>query len=107
MILECGLRSAEFKSEMEEQRATLWCKLLGKVVEVVMVQEHSTSPSPGVPPGWRVRECLDKDVECFGKGCRFTTDAADSPFGEVGELPEGSSASFDPLAEPGVEGKGS
>ena len=90
---------------MDEQRVTLWCKLFGKLVEAVIVQGHSASPSPGVPPGWRVRECLDKDVECFGKGCRFTTDAVDSPFGEVGELPEGASESVDPLAEPGFEGE--
>ncbi len=93
---------------MQEQRVTLWCKVLGRLVEVVIARNHHAQPPvPGVPEGWKVTECLEKDTPCFGKGCPFTTDGGESPFGEAGELPDLSSESFDPLAEPGSEGKGS
>ncbi len=91
---------------MEEQRVTLWCKVLGKLVEASLVRSRIAQQAIlGVPEGWRVADCLDKDVECFGKGCPFTTDGGDSPFGEVGELPEHPPEVFDPLADPGFEGE--
>lgn len=91
---------------MEEPRVTLWCKVLGKLVEVVIVKGRAAQPTaPGLPEGWKVSECVDKDVECFGRGCPFTTDGGDSPFGDIGELPELSPERVDPMAEPGFEGE--
>jgi len=91
---------------MQEQRVTLWCKMLGKLVEVSLIrtiQAHHAIPE--VPEGWQVADCLDKDVKCYGKGCPFTTDGGDSPFGEISELPELSPERVDPMAEPGFEGE--
>jgi hypothetical protein len=69
---------------MEEQRVALWCKVLGKLVEASLRRGRTGEPAvPGVPDGWRVAACLDKDTECFGRGCPFTTDGGESPFGEV------------------------
>ena len=88
------------------QRATLWCKMLGKLVEASLVRARTGQAAiPGVPEGWGVAECLDKDVECFGRGCPFTTDGGEVPFGEIGELPDHPSESGDPMAEPGFEGE--
>ena len=85
---------------------TLWCKILGKLVEVTLVTGRTgRSAVPGVPDGWRVAECLDKDVECFGKGCPFTTDGMDSPFGEAGQFPDAPLESFDPSTDPLFEGE--
>lgn len=70
----------------ETRRATVWCTILGRLVEVAIVRDPSSRIAvPRVPEGWRVVECLERDVACFGKGCPFTTDEAGSPFGEVGE----------------------
>jgi len=90
---------------MKEQRVTLWCKVLGRLVEAVLVESRASPTIPGVPEGWTVRECLDKDEGCFGKGCPFTMDGGETPFGEVGELPDLLFETFDPLAEPGFEGE--
>ena len=82
---------------MDEQRVTLWCRVLGKQVETVLVRSPSTQPPiPGVPVGWTVRDCLDKDVECFGKGCPFTTDGGEVPFGEPWERPDPTSEETQP-----------
>ena len=91
---------------MEGQRVALWCKVLGKLVEVVLVRGRTVQPAvPGVSEGWRVMECLDKDTACFGKGCPFTTDGGETPFGEVGELPDLRPERRDPSADPGFEGE--
>ena len=91
---------------MQEQRVTLWCKVLGKLVEVSLMRTGQVRHAiPGVSEGWGVADCLDKDVECFGKGCPFTTDGGEVPFGEIGEMSGQSSESFDPMAEPGFEGE--
>lgn len=87
------------------QRVTLWCKLLARPVEVELesAPHGDSSKTPGVPPGWRAASCLARDVECYNTGCPFTTDSADCPFGEVGELPEGPPERFDPSAGPVFE----
>jgi len=87
------------------QHATLWCKVLGRVVEGILVEANQAPPTPGVPGGWRVAECLDKDAGCFGKGCPFTTDGGELPFGEVGESVDLPLEALDPLAEPSFEGE--
>ena len=91
---------------MERQCMTLWCKLLGTLVEAVLVRDDAAGAAvPGVPSGWKAVDCLGRDAGCFGKGCPFTTDGGDSPFGEVGEFPERTPEACDPLAEPGFEGE--
>lgn len=90
---------------MDARRVTLWCKVLGKLVEAVIVRHPNARPVPGVPEGWLVKECLDRDTECFGKGCPFTTDGGDSPFGEVGERLDLPLESLDPFADPSFEGE--
>ena len=82
---------------METQRVTLWCKVLGRLVEVVLVRDPHASPMPGAPAGWRVQDCLDRDADCFGKGCPFTMDGGEVPFGEVGELPDLPPEQFDSI----------
>ena len=89
---------------METPRTTLWCKLLGRLVEVELAQDRTAGPcGPGIPEGWRVRACLEKDTVCYGTGCPFTTDSLESPFGEIGELLEGPPERFDPFAGPAFE----
>ena len=86
------------------QRATLWCKMLGKLVEASLVRARTGQAAiPGAPEGWGVAECLDKDVECFGRGCLFTTDGGESPFGEMGESVDLPPEALDPPAKPGFE----
>ncbi len=91
---------------MDARRVTVWCKVLGKLVEVQIAHDAAgVRAVPGVPPGWSVCACLDKDVECFGTGCPFTTDGGECPFGEVGERPERGPEPFDPFAGPSFEGE--
>ncbi len=66
---------------------TLWCKLLGQLVEVaVRPVQTKVALVPGLPNGFEVAGCIDKDQACFGTGCPFTTDGGDCPFGQIGEL---------------------
>jgi hypothetical protein len=91
---------------MESRRSALWCKVLGKdVMTILQPAGRGREQWPGVPAGWTVKECLDKDVECFGKGCPFTMDGGESPFGRPEEPPDHVEEPFDPLAEPGFEGE--
>lgn len=57
---------------METQRMTLWCKIRGKLVEVVLVKNSGSIPRAGLPHGWEVENCLGKDTPCFKAGCLFT-----------------------------------
>lgn len=71
---------------VEQKQSTLWCKVLGKYVGVTLMKTGQKADlSLGVPEGWAVRECLDKDTECFGKECPFTMDGGEWPFGEPEE----------------------
>lgn len=90
---------------MHQSRATLWCKLLGRLVEVELKPSAQASAAPGVPAGCLVYSCLDRAVECYGTGCPFTTDSEDTPFGAVGELPESPPETLDPSADPSFEGE--
>lgn len=75
---------------VEQGPLTLWCKVLGKQVKVTLAETgRKTDPAPGLPEGWAVQECLDKDTECFGKDCPFTTDGGQWPFGESEEKAPG------------------
>jgi hypothetical protein len=67
----------------EERHAAVWCKVLGKIVEVTLVRSHAGQMrEPGVPEGWTVAECLDKDTDCYGRDCPFTTDGGEWPLSE-------------------------
>ena len=89
-----------------EQPRTLWCKLLGRLVEVsVRPGRAQTAPVPGLPHGLEVVEGVDKDQPCFGTGCPFTTDGGDCPFGEIGERSDEPPERFDPAADASFENK--
>lgn len=59
---------------MQAQRVALWCKLMGKRVEVVLGREPHVARRPGVPEGWRAEHCLGRDTACYDKGCPFTVE---------------------------------
>lgn len=91
---------------MAERTAVLWCKVLGRLVEVTLTPAApGAAASPGVPDGWRVSECRDRGQECYGHDCPFTSDTPSSPFGEVGELPDLPPERVDPTAHPSFEGE--
>lgn len=73
---------------METQQVTLWCKLLGKRVEVVLTREPHATQRPSIPEGWEAEHCLGRNAECYDTGCPFTLeeDVQDSvkwPFSQV------------------------
>lgn len=59
---------------MEREQARLWCRLLGKAVDVVLTRNAQTSPRAGIEPGWDVAACLGRDTECYSTGCPFTVE---------------------------------
>jgi hypothetical protein len=72
---------------MTYPQTVLWCKLLGRLVTVaVKPAQTKAAPVPGLPQGFDVAACADKDHVCFGTGCPLTTDGGGCPFGELGEL---------------------
>ena len=78
---------------METQRTTLWCRVLGKLVGVVLIRTPHATPKPGVPDGWEVEGCLDKDTSCYGRACPFTLEEdvredVDWPFGTSEDILE-------------------
>lgn len=91
---------------MAQRRATLWCKLMSHLAEVILEPAHpGSSPVPGAPAGWQPAVCLDRINACYGTGCPFTTDGGDCPFGEPGESLDGPPERFDPMADPSFEGE--
>ena len=89
---------------MAHPRATLWCKLTGRLVEVTLEPARPGSAgAPGVPAGWQVSACIDRTTACYGTGCPMTTDGGDCPFGEPGEWPAGPSERFEALADPSFD----
>jgi len=75
---------------METHRSTLWCKVVGKLVGVVLMRNPHAEPASGLPDGWEVANCLGKDTDCYGRACPFTLEEdvredVEWPFGEVGE----------------------
>lgn len=73
---------------MAEQRLLVWCKIMQRWAEVLLEPARSAQVTiRGLPPGQVVKECLAKDVDCFGKSCPFTMDADDNPFGEPSDPP--------------------
>lgn len=84
---------------MDTEHARLWCALLGQRVEVTLRRAPRAQTIPGVPQGWTVETCLDRDTACYGTGCPLTTDAAGSPFGDVEAPPEGAAGRPEPGAQ--------
>lgn len=88
------------------KRVTLWCKLLGRLIEAETEPcAGPARPVAGLPEGWTVSACLGRTEACYRTGCPFTTDSQDSPFGEVGEREGEPPERLDPSAESSFEGE--
>lgn len=65
----------------QEQRVVLRCKVFNRPVEVCLLRCEFQGPTqPGLPEGWKVKECLEKDTDCYGRDCPFTMDGGNWPF---------------------------
>lgn len=60
------------ESRVEVKYLPRRCPFLNKDVWAILTKDAAGQ--------WRIVNCLDKDEECFGEPCAFTTDGGEWPF---------------------------